>query len=701
MKASLGPVFLSKHLPTVKNTPFVSQVCSFFSRLWRATQSHSKNHGFALSRQQWLVGAGLFLGACVFHLLSYGLVNDHFDRIARGRQIVQYGEWPFKDFFDPGYFLTLFASATVQFLLGDNLLGEALLNVVCFSIGFTLTFVFLIRTTQSLPWAAVATLLVIAAGPRYYDYDKVLFYPLGMFLCWRYIDRTSSQNLIALGLVTALAFWFRYDNGIFIAGAAVMALFVMHSRSRTFARRLSLYAGVVVLGSLPSLVFLQVNGGILDYIHQIATYASREGERTRWFSLPRLAIDASAPLVSIEPPAGYRITVRWVEGLDEASRLELERQFLLENPDFNGERTWSYTINDDSTEYLRAIVTEPRVEDTGSIDRSTFQVAPFESPVDRVRRVVPFLRMGLLPGILSRENLLVFAYYLFIAVPFAALLVLWRNIFHSGSLRGQEPEVARVLSLAAMCLLVDSFILRAPLAARIGAVAPPIAILGSWAVANARLRNQACHAAPSIVGLGKASSLSLRLQQGGKTVVIAVVAVAILGFSVLSVVKKFQGGWSRIEERVTALAVSPPAETLLPNGRDSGLVRYVRNCSAPADRVLVTWFMPHLYSYSGRGFAGGMVVFFGRHWSDDRFQRRTVNRLREQSVPIVIIELASYERFQKDYALVDDYIQAHYRIAGESDFDNPDVTQGAYQVMVRTGLTPTGVDDSSQLPCFG
>ena len=67
----------------------------------------------------------------------------------------------------------------------------------------------------------------------------------------------------------------------------------------------------------------------------------------------------------------------------------------------------------------------------------------------------------------------------------------------------------------------------------------------------------------------------------------------------------------------------------------------------------------------------------------------------------MIIELASYERFQKDYALVDDYIQAHYRIAGESDFDNPDVTQGAYQVMVRTGLTPTGVDDSSQLPCFG
>ena len=700
MKASLGPVFISRYLSAVKTTLFVSRLCSFFSRLWRGTQSQPESCGFALSRLQWLSGAVLFVGSCVFHLLSYGLVDDHFDRIARGRQIVQYGEWPFKDFFDPGYFLTLFASATAQFLFGDNLLGEALLNVVCLSIGFTLTFVVLIRTMQSLPLAAVVTLLVMVSGPRFYDYDKVLFYPLGVFLCWRYIDRMSSQNLIALGLATALAFWFRYDNGIFIAGAAVVALFVMHFRSRTFARRLVLYAGVVVLASLPSLAFLQVNGGILDYVHQIATYASREGERTRWFSQQSLTIDASAPLVSIEPPAGYRITVRWVEGLEEVSRLRLERRFLLEDADFRGERTWSYTINDDSTEYLRSIVTEPLVEDTGSIDRSTFRIVQAGTTMDRVRRIVPFLRMELLPGVLSRENLLVFLYYLFIAVPFAAVLVLWRNIFRSGALRGQEPEVARVLSLAVMCLLVDGFILRAPLAARIGAVAPPIAILGSWLVVNARLRDQARHVANlSIMGFGEASPWMLRAQQGGKTVVMVVVAVAFVGFSALSVREKFQGG--RIAERVAALAVSPPAETLLPNGRDLGLVRYVRQCSAPTDRVLVTWFMPHLYSYSGRGFAGGMVVFFGHHWSGERFQRRTVNRLRQQSVPIVIVELASYERFQEDYALVDAYIQAHYRTAGESHFGNPDAPQDAYRVMVRAGLTPTGVDDSSKLPCFG
>ena len=52
-------------------------------------------------------------------------------RLARARQIAMYGDVPFRDFFDPGYFLTLYASAFVERALGDNLLGEMLLNVGC------------------------------------------------------------------------------------------------------------------------------------------------------------------------------------------------------------------------------------------------------------------------------------------------------------------------------------------------------------------------------------------------------------------------------------------------------------------------------------------------------------------------------------------------------------------------------------------
>ena len=91
-----------------------------------------QDHALELRGMHWVAAAGVFSVSCVLHLQTYGFINDQFDRISRGRQIVQYNELPFRDFFDPGYFLTLFTSAAVQVLFGDNLLGEALLNVGCF-----------------------------------------------------------------------------------------------------------------------------------------------------------------------------------------------------------------------------------------------------------------------------------------------------------------------------------------------------------------------------------------------------------------------------------------------------------------------------------------------------------------------------------------------------------------------------------------
>ena len=66
--------------------------------------------------------------ALCFSLATYTFSDDHFGRISPARQIARYGELPFRDFFDPGYFLTELASAAVQRVFGDNLLGEMLLT---------------------------------------------------------------------------------------------------------------------------------------------------------------------------------------------------------------------------------------------------------------------------------------------------------------------------------------------------------------------------------------------------------------------------------------------------------------------------------------------------------------------------------------------------------------------------------------------
>jgi len=674
-------------------------------------RSLAEAHGYTreLTSLQWACAAGLFLASCGFHLLTYGLVNDHFDRIARGRQIAQYGELPFRDFFDPGYFLTLFSSAAVQGLFGDNLLGEALLNVLCFSVGFVLTFVLLIRITRSLPTAAVVTALVIAAGPRFYDYDKVLFYPLGIFLCWRYIDRTSPRDLIMLALGTAVAFWFRYDNGIYIACAAGVSLLVVHWGSRvTLAQRLGLYGAVVVVASLPCLMFLQVNGGVLEYVHQITSYAKREGRRTAVFRLPRLEIDKSAPLAMISPPrpAGYPITVRWVDGVSDAERSELEQRFSLVNPEYDGERTWSYRLENISAEHVRGLIEDPSIEDTTSIDRSTARVTVSEPLGDKLQRFVPILRVRVLPGMVSRDNGVVFLYYLFVAIPCLAVMVVWWNTVRHREELQWRPDTARVLSLAAMCVLIEAFILRDPVSARIGAVAPPIAILGAWIVVNVGARQPyGTHVATTAARAAESGGWVSRMLTAHR--VWALSRLIVLTSLCIGAITVWGNRLSNsrvtptlFAERLKELAVSPPSEKLLPTGRLAGLGQYAKACTGPNDRILATWFVPELYSYAARGFAGGMVVFFGGHWSETPFQQRILSRLRHQSVPIVFIEMATYDDFRHAYELIDDYLRANYRIAGESNLGNPDTGEHGYRVMVRKELTPSRTYERWQLPCF-
>ena len=130
------------------------------------------------------------------------------------------------------------------------------------------------------------------------------------------------------------------------------------------------------------------------------------------------------------------------------------------------------------------------------------------------------------------------------------------------------------------------------------------------------------------------------------------------------------------------------------------MVQYAKACTGPNDRILATWFVPELYSYAARGFAGGMVVFFGGHWSETPFQQQILSRLRRQSVPIVFIEMATYDDFRHAYELIDDYLRANYHIAGESDLGDPFAGEHGYRVMVRKDLTPRRTYEPWQLPCF-
>jgi hypothetical protein len=86
------------------------------------------------------------------------------------------------------------------------------------------------------------------------------------------------------------------------------------------------------------------------------------------------------------PPVPVNVT--WASGLDEASRVALERRFSLAEVDRREYRpsspdTWVYEIGDTSRANAQALVSHPDVKDTHHIDRATFDVEQPPRPWSR------------------------------------------------------------------------------------------------------------------------------------------------------------------------------------------------------------------------------------------------------------------------------------------------------------------------------
>ena len=608
-----------------------------------------------------------WLLALFFSLATYTLSDDHFGRIAPARQMARYGELPFRDFFDPGYFLTEAASASVQRLFGDNLLGEMLLVSVSVAIGAVLILVLVRRATGSVSLACVTTALAVLAFQRAYDYDKFLFYPLGLLACWRYADRRTGRDLVALAAVAVLAGMFRYDNGLFILVCGFTVLAAVHaSEFAVLTKRAGMLVAACLLCVAPYVVFLQVNGGVAEALRQMATYARREGARTSIGTLPSGAL-STLQVTALPPPPPDRVQIRWTPDADQ-ERADLETRYSLHdgvgrgNPD---DRTWLYEIDNATPANLRALVNEPRVADTHLIDRERLLLAPQESRRTRLWRRLPLLGTRSISW--NAAGAAAITFYLFLVVSLVSVAkALSRHV--------ERAERARVLSAAVMTLLSVAFILRDPVVARIGGVIGPPAVLAAW---------------------------TWRRFTGHRRVraVVAVCVILILAIATEweGSVYRLQRNGGRIGRIVSEAAVTPPLTALLPKPRLAGMVDYLRRCTRPDDRVFAAWFVPELYFFSGRAFAGGMVVTFGGHWSEPVNQRRIVEKMMTESVPVVLVREGD-ESFSHDYPIVAEYLGAHYRLAGSSDFGGTD--GGNYTVLTRIDRVADGTDAATSMPCF-
>ena len=131
-------------------------------------------------------------------------------------------------------------------------------------------------------------------------------------------------------------------------------------------------------------------------------------------------------------------------------------------------------------------------------------------------------------------------------------------------------------------------------------------------------------------------------------------------------------------------------------GNLRALTRYLLDCTAPSDRVLVTWYEPDVYFYAERGFAGGQAYFERGSFGSVADQRLTIERMQQQSIPIIVGRRDQEDLFREGFPLVYDHVQTRYRLAAETTFG------GEHTVLVHVDakVDPDAEHPAHGLPCY-
>jgi hypothetical protein len=258
-----------------------------------------------------------------------------------------------------------------------------------------------------------------------------------------------------------------------------------------------------------------------------------------------------------------------------------------------------------------------------------------------------------LADIVTEDNALAWLYHVALALPPVVLLV---SLLRASN--RTRATMARLAGYGVLAGLVDAFILRDPMAARIPSITPLIGagtaiLIGEWRGGG--------------IGRWRGGRVTGRpIATVPRTVWWTVLTAAGVGLLVATAVSVGRLIWLpprtnlQIADRISVLRRTPAALDLLPKGELQPTVEYLRDCTQPSDRVLVAWFAAEAYFFSGRGFAAGLPEVFGEHWSGLRYQRRSLDLLSRQSVP-VIVTLA--DQPMDHYEFLWNYVARRYRLA--------------------------------------
>jgi len=133
---------------------------------------------------------------------------------------------------------------------------------------------------------------------------------------------------------------------------------------------------------------------------------------------------------------------------------------------------------------------------------------------------------------------------------------------------------------------------------------------------------------------------------------------------------------------------------------DPGLLRlafYLRDCTAPTDRVLVSEYWPQVAALAQRPFAAGHGDLRPGFFDTPADQRLAIARMRAQRVPLVVHPTGErLERFTAEFREIDQYLAAAFQSVGDFDLGN-DIE---IRLLASRSIEPSGTWGATGWPCY-
>jgi hypothetical protein len=293
-----------------------------------------------------------------------------------------------------------------------------------------------------------------------------------------------------------------------------------------------------------------------------------------------------------------------------------------------------------------------------------------------------------LTSLFAADGLLMLTYYAFWALVIVAAVVCASRLMMGPTLTPEERATAAgLLVLAAM---VNVFFLRANLSQRFGDAVVPVVLLGAWSIASAS-------------ALPQRSVRLFAMTVPAALLIFALASAVAFGDVVKNLdTSGMSDSWEKVTRRFRSaradLAQLPPIDwgTKQAEGTLTA-ARYIAECTAPTDYVFIAGYAPEVPVFARRRFAAGQPTVSLSFYTSEIDQRRALERLASQSVPVVLGDAHDFEEaFVSDYPLLAEHVAARYREAGTIVAED----EPRFRVFVESSRPPRGTDPHFGLPCY-